>query len=66
MYKELLKKQWKHFLIDIDKTEQDISKTIKTPASNINRKINTGTIKYVELLEILEKYGYTFKIIRKE
>lgn len=66
MCKELLKKQWKHFLIDIDKTEQDISKAIKTPASNINRKINTGTIKYVELLEILEKYGYTFKVVKKE
>ena len=61
-----LKKLWNMFLLEVDKTEIQLAKEINTPQQNINRKINSGTIKFIELCNILEKYGYTFKIVKKE
>lgn len=37
-------KNWKHFLVDIDKNEKELGQELGTSASNINRKINSGTI----------------------
>lgn len=65
MDNEKLKNLWLAFLSDVGKTEMQLSREIKTPQQNINRKINSGTIKFLELANILEKYGYTLKITKK-
>lgn len=62
MDKDTFKKEWQHFLIDIGMSEAELSKAIKAHAPNINRKISQGTIKYLELSEIVEKYSYNIHI----
>lgn len=62
MNKELFIKDWKKFLIDIGKNEKEIAAANNQKQQNLNRKIKEGTIKYLELAEIVEKYGYSVKI----
>lgn len=62
MKKEDFIKDWKKFLIDIGKSETELSKEVKIEQSGINRRINSGSFKYLELSEIVEKYGYSIKI----
>lgn len=62
MDKELFIKDWKKFLIDIGKNEKEIAEANNQKQQNLNRKIKEGTIKYLELAEIVEKYGYSVKI----
>ena len=62
MNKELFIKDWKKFLIDIGKNEKEIAEANSQKQQNLNRKIKEGTIKYLELAEIVEKYGYSVKI----
>ena len=62
MDKKQLKKDWLNFLIDINKNGTDIAKDIGTTQQNLNQKINNGSIKYIELSAIVEKYGYSVKI----
>jgi hypothetical protein len=61
-----LKKEWQIFLINAGITGADVARALGESPQNINRKINTGTIKAAELAEILEKYGYTLAIVKKE
>lgn len=63
-YKNRLKKQYKSFLVDIQKTEKQIAQDTGQTSQNLNQKINNGTIKYTELLSILEKYGYTLQLVK--
>ena len=63
-YKNKLKKQYKSFLVDTGKTEKQLASELNTTNQNLNQKINNGTIKYIELLSILEKYGYTLKLVK--
>ena len=62
MKKEDFIKDWKKFLIDIGKSETELSKEVKIEQSGINRRINSGSFKSLELSEIVEKYGYSIKI----
>ena len=61
-----LKKDWQHFLIEIGKTGAEVARDLKQAPQNINRKITTGTIKATELDEILNHFGYTLTITKKE
>ena len=65
MDKEAFIKDWKKFLIDIDKTEKEIAEETNQKQQNLNRKIKDGTIKYLELSEIVEKYGYSIQLHSK-
>lgn len=62
-YTKDLKKIWQKWLIDVDCKEIDIAKENGIAQQNLNRKINQGTISVVDLLQILDKKGYTIKII---
>lgn len=62
-----LKREWRIFLASIGKTESDVAKENGYNIPNLNRRINSQTIKYVELSDIVEKYGYSIKIhLKKE
>lgn len=61
-----IKKDWDKWLIDIEKSETQVAKEQGMLQSNLNRKLKTGTIKYFELINILEKYEYTLKITKIE
>lgn len=66
MNKDLFIKEWKKFLIDIGMSETQLAKLLGMNPPNLNRKIKEGTIKYLELAEIVEKYGYTIDIRKKD
>lgn len=59
-------KQWKKLLIDIEKSETDVAQDLGVSQSNLNRKMRSGSIKAVELAEILDRYGYVLEIRKKE
>lgn len=60
------KKMWSNFLIDIDKKAIDIANDEGVTRQTISRKINNASIRFVDFVNILERYGYTVKIIKKE
>lgn len=65
MLKEDLQKDWRKWLIDLGKSETELAKENNIFPQNLNRKINSGSIKYLELASILEHYGYTLKIVKE-
>lgn len=62
MKKDEFIKDWKKFLIDIGKSETVLAKEIGTTQPNLNQKTSNATIRYLELSEIVEKYGYSIRI----
>lgn len=66
MNKDTFKKQWKKFLIDIDKSETQLANELGVKQATFNEKMRNATIKYIELSDIVEKYGYTIEIRKKE
>lgn len=62
MTKEQFQKMWKKWLVDVDKSEAEIARENGMFQQNLNAKIKNGSMKYVELSEIVEKYGYTIEI----
>lgn len=65
MNKNDFEKMWKKFLIDVEKSETTIAHEIGTSPSNLNQKIKNHSIKYLELSNIVEKYGYNI-VIKKD
>lgn len=65
MDKKELKKQWTNFLIDNDLTNVDIAKQLGVTKQTMSKKINNGSIRYIDLANIVEKYGYSIDIHKK-
>lgn len=65
MDKKELKKQWSNFLIDNDLTNVDIAESIGVTKQALGQKINNGSIRYIDLANIVEKYGYSVDIHKK-
>jgi len=61
-----IRKDWQHFLVEIEKTGADVAREIGQSPQNLHKKIINETIRAVELNDILERYGYTLEIKRKE
>ena len=62
MLLDTFQKDWKKFLIEIGKSETQLAKEIGQSQANLNQKTSKGTIKYLELSEIVAKYGYSISI----
>ena len=62
MDKKELKKQWTNFLIDNDLTNVDIAKQLGVTRQTMSKKINNGSIRYIDLANIVERYGYSIDI----
>ena len=65
MDKKELKKQWTNFLIDNDLTNVDIAKQLGVTRQTMSKKINNGSIRYIDLANIVERYGYSIDIRKK-
>lgn len=65
MDKKELKKQWSNFLIDNELTNVDIAESIGVTKQALGQKINNGSIRYIDLANIVEKYGYSVDIHKK-
>lgn len=62
---EEFKKEWKKLLIDENTSERELFRKLELSQPVWNRKINTGAIKYLEFISILEALGYKI-YFRKE
>lgn len=60
--KKRVKNLWNIFLIISEKTTKEIAIDTNQTQQNLSQKINNGTIRFIELLTILEKYGYTLQL----
>lgn len=56
---------WENWLLDIEKNTTQIAVARNDTQQNLSRKINGATIKYIELSEIVEEYGYSIEIHKK-
>lgn len=65
MTKENYTKMWNKWLIDIGKSETQLAKELGVQQQGLNRKNREATIRYIDLSEIVEKYGYSIKIHKK-
>lgn len=61
--KKEIKKMWKKWLIDIDKKESEVFRCGERIKGN--QKINKGTIKYIDMAEKLDLFGYEIVIQKK-
>lgn len=59
------KKEWKKILIDADISERELFRNLALSQPIWNRKINTGAIKHLEFIDLLDKLGYEIKIHKK-
>ena len=66
MDKATFQTDWKRFLLEIDKSETQMAKEIGQSQQVLNRKILNASIRYIELSEIVEKYGYSISIHKKD
>ena len=60
------KRLWKNFLFDIDKTNAVIAADLGTTPQKFGKKINNGTIRFLELASIFERYGYRLELVKDE
>lgn len=65
MDKTEFKKVWKHLVVDIGKSETTIAIELGKTQQALNQSINNASIRFVDFVNILEKYGYTFEIKKK-
>lgn len=61
-----LKKEWKLWLVETNKSGASVARDIGQSTANLNKKIANDSIRAVELANILEHYGYTLKIVKRE
>ena len=66
MTEKEFEKMWKNWLVDIEKTGADIAKDLGTSQQNFNKKIRNQTIRFIELANIFEKYGYRLELVKDE
>lgn len=57
---------WKKILLDSNTNEKELFTSIGDSQQNGNRKIRTGTIKFIEFANLLGKLGYTLEIKKKD
>lgn len=65
MDKKTFKKQWTNFLIDTGLKNVDIAKAVGITKQSLGQKINNCSIRYIDLANIVEKYGYSVDIHKK-
>ena len=65
MDKKEFKKQWTNFLIDTGLKNVDIARAIGISKQALGQRINNGSIRYIDLANIVELYGYSINIHKK-
>lgn len=65
MDKKEFKKQWTNFLIDTGLKNVDIARAIGISKQALGQRINNGSIRYIDLANIIERYGYSINIHKK-
>lgn len=59
MDKETLAKDLRKLFVDEDNiSETQVAKSINMAQSNFNKKLNNGTLRYLEIYNVLDKLGY--------
>lgn len=66
MDKKDLKKMWSKWLIDIDSNTTQVAESVGDTQQGLSRKINNASIRYIDLANIVERYGYTIDIRKKD
>lgn len=65
MEKEQFIKEWRKLLIDIGVSEAQLAKEVGQSPANLNKKIVNGSIRFIELANILEHFGYKITITKE-
>lgn len=65
MEKEKFKKDLRKLFIESGTTERQVALKLGIAQQNLNRKINSGTVRAIEFLDILDMLGYEIEIKKK-
>ena len=66
MDKKDLKKLWKIFLVNTNCTNAQIAEEEGCTPQTFGKKINSGTIRLLEIANIFERYGYRLELVKDE
>lgn len=66
MNKKELKKLWQLFLVENSTDTKTVAEKIGIFPQSLGRKINSGTLKVLELAEILDLYGYRLELVKDD
>ena len=65
MTSEQFKKDLRKLFIEAGTTERQVALKLGIAQQNLNRKINSGTVRAIEFLDILDMLGYEIEIKKK-
>lgn len=60
-----LKREWQVFLAMNGLKNPDVAKQIGITNSALWQRINNGSLKYIDFVNILDAYGYTLRLEKK-
>lgn len=63
MEKDYLYWEWRKILAGKKLSETEAARIMGVSQSGLNRKIREGTVRAVEMANILENFGYTLKVV---
>ena len=66
MDKKDLKKLWKIFLVNTNCTNAKIAEEEGCTPQTFGKKINSGTIRLLEIANIFERHGYRLDLVKDE
>lgn len=66
MTTEQFKKDLRKLFIEAGTTERQVALKLGIAQQNLNRKINSGTVRAIEFLDILDMLGYEIEIKKKK
>ncbi len=66
MDKKQLKKLWTAFLIDNGLKNVDVAEKLGITGSALGQRINNGSIRFIDIVNIFESYGYVVGIHKKQ
>lgn len=64
MEKDYFNWEWKKLLVDMHISETEAARRLGVGQAGLNKKIRLGTIRAIDLANILEHFGYTLRIVK--
>lgn len=65
MDKEEFRTLWRQILGELGISEREAAKILGATQQNINQKVNSGTLRFLDVQNVLEQYGKTLTVEKK-
>lgn len=66
MTKDEFKIMYRKLLVECQLSESELARQLGTSSQGLGKKINAGSMRFLEFINILDYLGYEFKIDKKK